>query len=120
LLSPSATLDLTFEALGDPTRRKIVERLSRGPATVSELATPLDMTLAGVMQHLKVLETCGLTRSEKVGRVRTCSLETKMLRAAEDWFRSRREMWERSFDRLADYLGETDTQPNPDDPRTGG
>lgn len=106
MLSPSAALDLTFDALGDPTRRKIVERLSRGPATVSELAKPLEITLAGVMQHLKVLETCGLARSEKVGRVRTCQLETKQLRAAEAWFRSRREMWERRFDRLGDWLGE--------------
>jgi DNA-binding transcriptional ArsR family regulator len=101
-------IDLAFQALGDPTRRAVVERLARGPASVSELAAPLAMTLPSVMQHLAVLEAGGLIRSEKVGRVRTCRIEPQALQAAERWIHERRQMWERSFDALADYLDETD------------
>jgi DNA-binding transcriptional ArsR family regulator len=103
-----ASLDLVFRALADPTRRLMVERLSRGPAPVSELAEPLDMSLPAVLQHLQVLEESGLLVSEKVGRVRTCRIEAPVLRAAERWINERRQMWERNLDRLGEFLAETD------------
>ena len=90
MLDQSGTLDLMFHALADPTRRGMVERLSRGPASVSELAQPLDMTLSAVVQHLQVLEASGLVRSQKVGRVRTCRIEPMALRRAEQWIAARR------------------------------
>ncbi|HVR05250.1 MAG TPA: metalloregulator ArsR/SmtB family transcription factor [Solirubrobacteraceae bacterium] len=93
-----------FHALADPTRIAMVEQLSGGPASVSELARPLGITLPGVLQHLAVLEGDGLVRSAKVGRVRTCRIEPAALRAAADWVHERRAMWERSFDRLDEYL----------------
>jgi DNA-binding transcriptional ArsR family regulator len=99
-------LDDVFRALADPTRRGIVERLSRGPASVSEVAEPLDMSLSAVLQHLQVLETSGLLRSEKVGRVRICRIEPDALRAVEEWIGQRRAMWEDRFDRLGDVLAE--------------
>src|SRR5262249_49100710 len=108
MLNQSATLDSVFQALADPTRRQIVERLSRGPASVSELATPLDMTLSGVVQHLAVLEESGLVRSQKVGRVRTCRVDPRALHAAERWITERRTQWERRLDRLGEFLEETD------------
>ena len=104
MLNQSAPLDLLFQALADPTRRGVVERLSRGPASVSALARPLAISLPAVMQHLQVLEASGLVRSEKVGRVRTCRIEPTALRTAEDWIAERRASWERRLDRLADYL----------------
>ena len=104
-------LDLVFQALADPNRRVIVERLSRGPASVSELAAPLPMSLPGVFQHLQVLEASGLVRSEKVGRVRTCHLELKMLSPAQNWITERREMWERRLDRLDEFLAAQTDQP---------
>lgn len=85
----------------------MVERLTRGPASVSELAEPLEMTLSAVVQHLSVLEGSGLVRSEKVGRVRTCRIEAGVLRTAEKWISERRATWERRLDRLGDYLSET-------------
>ena len=100
-------LDRTFAALSDPTRRAIVERLVQGAATVSELARPLPMSLPAVMLHLKVLEDSGLVTSEKLGRVRTCRIDPKMLSQAEQWVSQRRQMWERSLDRLGAYLDET-------------
>ena len=103
-------IDLAFQALGDPTRRAVVERLARGPASVSELAAPLSMSLPSVMQHLAVLEAGGLIRSEKIGRVRTCHIQPRALQAAERWINERRQMWERNFDRLADYLDDTDPE----------
>ena len=106
MLNQSAALDLIFQALADPTRRVMVQRLSRGPASVSALAKPLAMTLPAVMQHLQVLETCGLVRSEKVGRVRTCRVEPRALRAVEHWVAGRRTMWEKQLDRLGDFLAE--------------
>ena len=109
----SASLDLMFQALADPTRRVIVERLSRGPASVSELAQPFAMSLPAVFQHLQVLETSGLIRSEKVGRVRTCSIQPDALQAAERWINERRTGWERHFDRLGDYLAKTTQDPGP-------
>jgi DNA-binding transcriptional ArsR family regulator len=106
LLNHSASLDLLFQALADPTRRGIVERLARGPATVSDLAEPLEMSLPAVLQHLQVLEAGGLVRSEKVGRVRTCRIEQSALRKAEQWIAQRRTTWERRLDRLGEYLAE--------------
>lgn len=99
-------LDRVFQALADPTRRAMVERLVRGPASVSELARPLAMSLPAVMQHLSALESCGLVRSEKVGRVRTCQIEPATLRAAEEWIGRQRTAWERRLDRLGDFLSE--------------
>ena len=99
-------LDPVFQALADPTRRMIVDRLTRGPASVSTLAAPLAMSLPAVLQHLRVLETSGLVRSEKVGRVRTCRIEPSALQTAERWITERRTTWERRLDRLGDYLAE--------------
>jgi DNA-binding transcriptional ArsR family regulator len=99
-------LDRTYQALGDSTRLAIIERLAKGPATVSELAREQPMSLAAVMQHLKVLEDSGLVKSEKVGRVRTCRVDPLVLSEAERWITERRQMWERNLDRLGAYLGE--------------
>src|SRR5262245_58572588 len=99
-----ATLDRVFQALADPSRRAMVERLSHGPASVSELAQPLAMSLPAVMQHLQVLETSGLVRSEKVGRVRTCRIEPVALHTAEQWISDRQSGWERRLDQLGNYL----------------
>ncbi len=112
MLNKSVALDLTFQALADPTRRIMVERLSRGPASVSELARPLAMTLSAVVQHLQVLQASGLVRSEKAGRVRTCRIEPRALCIAEDWIAGRRGNWERRLDRLGEYLADQDAQPN--------
>src|ERR1700689_1737099 len=111
-------VDEVFRALGDPTRRDLVERLGEGPATVSQLARPLDMTLSAVVQHLAVLESCGLVSSEKAGRTRTCRLEPVGLGLAEDWFAGQRAAWERRLDRLGEVLAddlaaEKKTPPTP-------
>lgn len=98
------SLDRVFHALSDPTRRGILARLTRGPATVSELARPLPMALPSVVQHLRVLEDSGLIRSEKVGRVRTCHVAPAALTAAERWLAEQRAYWERRLDRLEAYL----------------
>jgi len=95
-----------FEALGEPTRRAIVDRLSSGPASVSELAEPLGVTLAAVLQHVQVLEQAALVASSKVGRVRTCRLDEAGFSAAETWLANRRAGMERKLDRLAEVLGE--------------
>ncbi|HWJ50106.1 MAG TPA: metalloregulator ArsR/SmtB family transcription factor, partial [Solirubrobacteraceae bacterium] len=97
---PAPDVDLLFAALADPSRRAMVDRLIDGPASVSELARPLDMSLPAVVQHLHVLEASGLVRSEKLGRVRTCAIEPAALRAAERWVAERRTAWERNLDRL--------------------
>jgi DNA-binding transcriptional ArsR family regulator len=99
-----------FHALADPSRRQMVEQLSRGPATVSELAAPLPMSLPSVVQHLGVLEASGLVRSQKVGRVRTCQLHVVAMRTAEDWMTARRLEWEGRLDRLGEYLAEHDKE----------
>ncbi|GAA4535231.1 ArsR/SmtB family transcription factor [Amycolatopsis samaneae] len=99
-------LDQVFKALADPTRRALVERLVRGPASVSELAAPLTMSLAAVVQHLQVLESAGVVRSEKAGRVRTCRVEPAALRVAEDWLGGQRTPWENRLDRLGEVLAE--------------
>ena len=104
MLNQSAELDRLFHALADPARRAIVERLSCGPAPVSELARPLPMSLSAAMQHLGVLEAAGLVRSEKIGRVRTCAIEPKALSLAELWIAARRTEWELRLDRLGEYL----------------
>jgi len=96
--------DLVFHALADPSRRAMVDRLTQGPASVSELARPLQMSLPGVVQHLHVLEASGLVCSEKVGRVRTCSVAPAALSAAEEWIAERRTAWEASLDRLGEFL----------------
>ncbi len=101
------TLDLAFQALADPSRRAMVDRLVQGPATVSELAKPLAMSLPGVMQHLAVLEASGLVISEKIGRTRTCKIDPKVLSQAEQWIAERRALWERRLDRLGQFLDET-------------
>lgn len=100
------SIDGVFHALGDPTRRAIVERLSEGPGSVSQLAGPFEMTLAAVVQHLQVLEECGLVATEKLGRVRTCRIESTGFAVAAQWIADRRSMWERRLDRLGDLLAE--------------
>jgi DNA-binding transcriptional ArsR family regulator len=112
MLNQRPSLDLAFQALADPSRRVIVERLSRGPASVSQLAEPLPMSLPAVVQHLHVLEASGLVRSEKVGRVRTCRIEPAAMRPVEQWIAERRTSWERRLDRLGDYLAARPDEPN--------
>ena len=92
-------VDQVFQALGDPTRRALLERLCLGPASVTDLARPLDITLAAVVQHIQVLEQCGVVRTEKVGRTRTCRIEPGGLKVAEQWIAERRTLWERRLDR---------------------
>src|SRR5260370_41988104 len=101
-------IERVFHALGDATRRAILEKLSQGPISVSRLAEPFDMSLAAVVQHLQVLEESGLVQTEKVGRVRTCRIETAGLNVALQWIGDRRSMWERRLDRLGDLLAEPD------------
>ncbi|GHO99326.1 transcriptional regulator [Reticulibacter mediterranei] len=112
MLNYNISLDLIFHALADPARRTIVERLSQGPASVSELARPLAMSLPAVVQHLQVLEASGLVQSEKVGRVRTCRIEPVVLKTAEQWITERRASWEHHFDLLGDYLAEHPEEPD--------
>ena len=112
MLDQRAALNRVFHALADPTRRGMVERLSREPASVSELARPLDMSLVAVVQHLQVLEASGLVRSEKVGRVRTCRIEPAALGTAEQWISQRRAGWERRLDRLGRYLADQPDEPH--------
>lgn len=104
MLNYQTTMDGAFRALADPTRRAIVERLSRGPASVSDLADPLPMSLPAVHQHLQVLEEAGLMTWEKKGRVRWCRLDAKGLGAAENWINERRRLWEKRLDALEAHL----------------
>jgi DNA-binding transcriptional ArsR family regulator len=106
-------VDRVFHALGDPTRRAMLERLSQGPASVSQLAEPLGVSLAAVVQHLPVLEESGVIRTEKVGRVRTCTLAPEGLRLAEQWIHERRTLWERRLDRLGELLTEEEEAEQP-------
>jgi len=108
VLKQREPLDLAFHALCDPARRAMVERLSQGPASVSELAAPLTMSLPAVLQHLAVLETSGLVRTSKQGRVRTCELDHTVLSTTEQWITQRRSTWEQRLDRLGAYLAATD------------
>lgn len=98
------SLDRIFSALADPTRRSVLQRLSTRPARVSDLAEPFDMALSSFMQHLDVLEDCGLVRSQKTGRVRTYELRLPSLRAAEKWLAKHRTVWETRLEQLDDYL----------------
>lgn len=104
MLNHEPNLDRTFHALADPARRKMLERLTRGPASVSQLAEPLDMTLSAVVQHLAVLEESGLVKTRKFGRVRTCQIEPSALTFAERWLNDQRTVGERRIERLGDYL----------------
>jgi len=106
MLSQRVQVDRVFHALGDPTRRAIVEQLSAGPVSVSKLAEPLAITLAAVVQHLQVLEKSGLVRTAKTGRVRTCRIEAKGFTVAERWIADRRSLWDRRFDHLGKLLDE--------------
>ncbi|HEX4062372.1 MAG TPA: metalloregulator ArsR/SmtB family transcription factor [Streptosporangiaceae bacterium] len=106
MLDQMVDLDRVFQALADPGRRVMVDRLSLGPASVSELGRPLEMSLAAVLQHVQVLEASGLVRSRKVGRARICSIEPDTLRSAERWISERRTLWERRLDRLGGYLAD--------------
>jgi DNA-binding transcriptional ArsR family regulator len=105
---PKINIDRVFHALGDPTRRAILDRLTRGPLSVSRLAEPLNITLTAVVQHLQVLEESGLVFTEKLGRVRTCRIDTPGFSALEQWIADHRTLWERRLDRLADLLAEGD------------
>ena len=100
-------INRVFHALGDPTRRAIMEKLSKGPLSVSRLAAPLGITLTAVVQHLQVLEKSGLVHTEKAGRVRTCRIETAGFSVAEQWIGDRRALWERRLDRLSELLAES-------------
>ncbi len=104
MLNQQTGLDRLFHALADPARRAMVERLTRGPAPMGELARPLPMSLPAAMQHLGVLEAAGLVRSEKVGRVRMCAIEPQALSQAEQWINARRSEWEHRLDRLGEFL----------------
>lgn len=108
MIEPNANLDRMFEALADPTRRAMIDQLSHGPASVSELAAPLPMSLPGVVQHLQVLEQSGLVTTQKVGRTRTCSIDTAALSQVEQWINDRRIGWEKRFDRLGALLETAD------------
>jgi DNA-binding transcriptional ArsR family regulator len=105
-----AKIDRVFHALGDPTRRAILEKLSEGPVSVSRLAEPLELTVAAIVQHLQVLEESDLVHTEKVGRVRTCRIEPKGLSVAEQWIDARRTLWEQRLDRLGSLLAEPDEE----------
>ena len=115
MLNQASDLDRLFHALADPARRAMVERLSRGPTAVSDLARPLPMSLPAAMQHLGVLEAAGLVRSRKVGRVRTCAIEPRALSQAEQWINARRIEWDHRLDRLGDYLKSLENQGDGDE-----
>jgi DNA-binding transcriptional ArsR family regulator len=116
MLNQSLDLDRMFHALADPARRAMVERLSLGPAPVSELARPLPMSLPAAMQHLGVLEAAGLVRSTKTGRVRTCAIEPQALSQVERWINARRVEWEHRLDRLGEYLQSMESEGDGDGP----
>lgn len=101
-------INRVFHALGDATRRTMLETLSAGPQSVSSLASPLNMSLAAVVQHLQILEDSGIVISEKVGRVRTCKVVPQALSAAENWLHDRRSLWEKRLDKLGALLKEED------------
>jgi DNA-binding transcriptional ArsR family regulator len=105
---PRIDVGRLFHALGDPTRRAILDRLSAGPASVSALAAPLAITLTAVAQHLEILEAGGLARTEKIGRVRTCRIEPAGFDALERWVANHRTLWEKRLDRLGQFLVEED------------
>lgn len=104
MLEPAKPIDGVFRALSDPTRRLVLERLSKSPASVSELAEPFNMALPSFVQHMGILEDCGLVQSRKTGRVRTYQLVPKRMKLAEDWMVRQRALWERRLDQLDTYL----------------
>ena len=106
----AVSLDHVFRGLADPTRRAVLERLSNGPAAVTELATPFHMSLPSFLQHLNVLEDCGLVKSRKSGRVRTYRLTPTPLKVAESWLESQRSLWTRRLDQLDTYLADLKEQ----------
>jgi len=106
MAKPKVNIETVFHALGDPTRRAMVDRLSKGPLSVSKLAEPLKITLTAVVQHLQVLEESGLVHTEKLGRVRMCRLDPAGFDALEQWVREHRSMWERRLDKLGEVLDE--------------
>ncbi|PQO41590.1 ArsR/SmtB family transcription factor [Blastopirellula marina] len=112
MVQTTASIDDIFRALSDPTRRQVLERLSRGPASVSELAKPFSMALPSFVQHLGILEQCQLVRSSKQGRVRTFELVPQSLQTAEDWLGRQRQLWERRLDQLDDYLLKLKDKPS--------
>jgi DNA-binding transcriptional ArsR family regulator len=115
MLNRLPDLDALFHALSDPARRAMIEQLSHGPVSVSELARPLPMSLPAAMQHLQVLESAGLVRSQKVGRVRTCAVQPGALSRAEQWINARRTEWEHRLDRLGEYLETLDSKGHDDE-----
>jgi DNA-binding transcriptional ArsR family regulator len=104
MLDQTQDLDRTFHALADRSRRSMLERLSLGPTSVSELARPLTMSLAAVVQHVQVLEACGVVKTDKIGRTRMCRIEPTAMTAAEQWITDRRRAWEARLDRLGELL----------------
>ena len=121
MLLQDEVLDRAVHALADASRRHIVEQLGRGPASVSELAAPLPMTLAAVVQHVQVLEAAGIVRTRKEGRVRRCEVDVAALRPVDRWIADRKTMWEQTFDRLGATLAELTPTPDPaagPDPRS--
>lgn len=120
MLDHDEALDRVFHALSDGSRRRMIERLCTGPASVSELARPLPMTLAAVVQHVQVLEAAGLVRTHKVGRVRQCRLRAEALRPVDGWIAERQAMWAAAFDRLGDVLTEPGDGPAPGGPHDAG
>jgi DNA-binding transcriptional ArsR family regulator len=110
MTGPPIDIDRLFHALGDPTRRAILDKLSQAPMSVSCLAEPLAITLTAVAQHLQLLEEVRLVHTEKLGRVRTCRIETAGFRALEQWIRDHRTVWERRLDRLGEFLAEEDAK----------
>jgi DNA-binding transcriptional ArsR family regulator len=111
MLNHPIDLDRVFHALADPTRRAMIERLGRSPATVSELAQPVSISLAAVVQHVQILEASGLVRTEKIGRTRTCRIDPGTLASAERWLEARRSEWNTHLDRLGEYLDRTADRP---------
>lgn len=111
--SSARPIDSVFRALSDPTRRRVLERLSRSPASVGELAAPFRMALPSFLEHLKVLESSGLVRSRKTGRVRTYQIAPRRMRIAEDWLSKQRALWEQRFDQLDSYLMELKEKQRP-------
>ncbi|HET9098879.1 MAG TPA: metalloregulator ArsR/SmtB family transcription factor [Acidobacteriaceae bacterium] len=101
---PKINIDGLFHALGDPTRRAILDKLCEGPLSVSRLAAPIGITVAAVMQHLQILEESGLVHTEKVGRIRTCRIDTAGFKALQQWINDHRTLWERRLDRLGEFL----------------
>lgn len=119
MLNQFADIDRVFDALADPTRREIVERLGNAPASITQLAEPLPMSLPAVLQHVQVLERCGLIATQKVGRVRTCRLEVEALDGVEKWVAARRRTWDRRLENLGRVVGQAAAEPanEPSSPR---